>query len=556
MSKRWTRRWRWPARLLAVGGSSAALVWVFRKIDLSALLVTFRTMDLGWYAAAQFIFGIGLLGSAIRWHLMLRLNHEAVVHAAASVRMVFISQFFNTMFGGPSGGDIPKTALYAKWFGVPASDVLAASLLDRMTSSIGGMIFVPMALTLGAVTGGFGFLARWQFQAPGMWVIWVALLLLGLASGLLIWTARRPASFLGRSLAAFRKSARFLVGSRRRAAHAVGCAFLTAILFNVTQICCLQAVSPEPVPWARLFWMYQLVTVVSSMPVGMAGTGLREGASMVLLGQYNIAAPTAVAAAMLTLSVHLSWAALGAGILLREHRLRRNLPKPVAPSGISAVLPVLNEAGQVQQTIERLQSIPEIREIIVADGGSTDGTREIASRLGCRVIAAPRGRGRQLGAGAGLAREDVVLMVHADTWLNRDAGAALLRCLRDPLVVGGGFWKHFRNPPWMLRGSRFRCWLRIWWSGRILGDQALFVRRPVLEAVGGVPDLALMEEVALCQKLRQRGRLVLAGAAVSTSDRRFRKFGIARTYWRMFRVCRAYRRGVPVEELAKIYEGT
>lgn len=166
-----------------------------------------------------------------------------------------------------------------------------------------------------------------------------------------------------------------------------------------------------------------------------------------------------------------------------------------------------------------------------------------------------RGRGTQMRAGAVEATGDVVWMVHADTWVESDAGAAMFRCLRDPLVVGGGFWKRFAGAPWVMRGSRFRCWLRLAWSGRVLGDQAMFVRREALEAVGGVPDQPLMEELALCERLRAQGRLALAGAPVTSSMRRFEKRGILRTYWLMWKVSRGYRRGVPPSELVRWYEG-
>jgi len=88
----------------------------------------------------------------------------------------------------------------------------------------------------------------------------------------------------------------------------------------------------------------------------------------------------------------------------------------------------------------------------------------------------------------------------------------------------------------------------------IAGDQALFVRREVLEAVGGVPDLDLMEEVRLCELLRPHGRLALAGEKISTSARRFVKFGTLRTLWLMHCLLRKYRRGTPPRELRKLYE--
>jgi GT2 family glycosyltransferase len=145
--------------------------------------------------------------------------------------------------------------------------------------------------------------------------------------------------------------------------------------------------------------------------------------------------------------------------------------------------------------------------------------------------------------------------VHADTWVEPEAGAALLRCLRDPLVVGGGCWKRFRDGTWVMRGSRFRCWLRLWWNGRVLGDQAMFVRREVLKEVGGVPRQPLLEELELCRRLRRVGRLALAGTAVSTSARRFREHGVWRTWWLMGRIWRDYRRGVSPEELVERYHG-
>lgn len=121
-------------------------------------------------------------------------------------------------------------------------------------------------------------------------------------------------------------------------------------------------------------------------------------------------------------------------------------------------------------------------------------------------------------------------------------------------MVGGGFWKVFRNPTWLMRGSRFKCWLRLKAGGLVLGDQGLFVRRDVLERIGGVPDLPIMEEFELCRRLRKEGRLVLAPATVVTSERRFRQLGVLRTYARMWRVSLAYQVGVAPEELRRIYE--
>src|SRR5262245_7299184 len=156
--------------------------------------------------------------------------------------------------------------------------------------------------------------------------------------------------------------------------------------------------------------------------------------------------------------------------------------------------------------------------------------------------------------GAAQALGEVLLLLHADTWLPPSAGRAILECLRDETVVAGGFWKVFRDAPWLMRGSRARCALRLWLGRRVLGDQAMFIRRETLERIGGVPDVELMEEFELCRRLRQLGRLVLAPATVTTSARRFRQRGVIRTYLRMWRVALCYRLGVSLPALKRLYE--
>src|SRR6266540_1792112 len=174
-------------------------------------------------------------------------------------------------------------------------------------------------------------------------------------------------------------------------------------------------------------------------------------------------------------------------------------PTHAAPPNISIVIPTLNETAELPETLRRVRAIPEVCEIIVVDGGSHDATCQLAAESGCTVLTAPAGRGGQLRLGA----------------------------------------------------SRARCGLRLWLGGRILGDQAIFIRREVLDRIGGVPDVPLMEDVELCRRMRRVGRLALADATVVTSTRRFRKLGVLRTYWRMWTVGVRYRLGTTPEELRR-----
>ncbi|MDP7051493.1 MAG: glycosyltransferase family 2 protein, partial [Verrucomicrobiota bacterium] len=160
---------------------------------------------------------------------------------------------------------------------------------------------------------------------------------------------------------------------------------------------------------------------------------------------------------------------------------------------ISVIIPTLNESGELPETLSRVQAVPEIAEIIVVDAGSSDSTCEIARDHNCTLRECEPSRGRQLRLGAKKAKGDIILLLHADTWLPKGAGEAMIECLSQPLVVGGGFHKTFRDRPDYIPFSRLRLEFFCRALKSIYGDQGIFVQREILEAVGGVPDVPLME---------------------------------------------------------------
>ncbi len=210
---------------------------------------------------------------------------------------------------------------------------------------------------------------------------------------------------------------------------------------------------------------------------------------------------------------------------------------------LSVIIPTLNEAAQLPDTLTRVRAVLHPGdEIIVADGGSTDGTREVASDYGAEVVCSARGRGTQLNAGAAAATGDILLFLHADTHLPPDAADLIRRTLSDPAALGGSFTLRFDAPGLLPRLFAAVYNARSRRSRLFYGDSALFARRVVFDAVGGYGEAVLMEDYALCLALRAEAKrlrpdlplsqtLPLLPAPVITSARRFHgKRGLA---WRM-----------------------
>ena len=223
---------------------------------------------------------------------------------------------------------------------------------------------------------------------------------------------------------------------------------------------------------------------------------------------------------------------------------------------ISVVIPVLDEAGTLPQTLLPLQPVRgRDAEVIVVDGGSRDETRRVALPLGDRVLDAPRGRARQMNAGAAAASGRVLLFLHADTRL--PPGWAPM--VREALDNHGREWGRFdvrldgAHP--MLRVIERAMNLRSRLSGIATGDQAIFVSRAAFREAGGFPDIALMEDIALSRVLRARSRPACLRAPVVTSSRRWERDGIARTIVLMWRLRLRYALGADPNDLARQYRG-
>jgi len=202
---------------------------------------------------------------------------------------------------------------------------------------------------------------------------------------------------------------------------------------------------------------------------------------------------------------------------------------------VSIVIPARNDAAALRRTLDHLVRLPGVEdaEIVVAAAGDPDGTaRAVAGRA--RLLW-PGGstRAALMNAGAATAGGEILFFLHADSFPPADALARIEDALGDPRAVGGAFEHLFAEPHPSLRAITWINRLRYRLTRNWYGDQGIFVRAAVYRALGGYPDLRVLEDLAFSRRLKRRGRSVLVREPLRTSGRRF----LARGPWRTFGFC-------------------
>lgn len=219
---------------------------------------------------------------------------------------------------------------------------------------------------------------------------------------------------------------------------------------------------------------------------------------------------------------------------------------------LSIIVPVLNEAKAIDGFLSQLDRLPGNWEAVFADGGSSDGTYErIAGRY--KVLRCPKGRAVQMNAAARCSGGDVLIFLHCDSILPRD----LCRQVWETVERGyafGCFRIRFDSARPLLRCCALLSNLRVRLRKIAFGDQGIFLTRDAFERVGGFPEMPIMEDYRLSLTLKGVLPLGQARGYIVTSARRFEHGGALRTIWRMQLLQHRFRKGVPIDEIARQYK--
>ena len=220
---------------------------------------------------------------------------------------------------------------------------------------------------------------------------------------------------------------------------------------------------------------------------------------------------------------------------------------------ISIVVPVFNEAPLIRPFLEHLRERAPEAEIIVADGGSSDGTDRLAAGFCDQLVESDRGRGRQMNTGAGAARGEILWFVHVDAKLPFQCLDEIARIMDDPNVVGGYFRIHLPRGLVYRLTDGFAHYAGILLRMRC-GDHGIFCRRGAFLSTGGFPEVPLMEDVEFFRRLHRCGRVRYSEQRILVSPRRYEALGRTRLTLAYGLIATLYAFGIPLSILARIYK--
>ena len=221
------------------------------------------------------------------------------------------------------------------------------------------------------------------------------------------------------------------------------------------------------------------------------------------------------------------------------------------PKKISVIIPILNEAKILEQTLSQLQPELKAHELLVVDGGSTDGSAHIAEKYG-KVITSEPGRAKQLNTGAAAAIGDILIFLHADIWVEAGALASVEIALSSG-YVGGAFQQKIDGTHFLYRAIETAGNMRGKYLKVFYGDSGIFLKRTDFEKIGGFPEVPILEEAEFSKKLRQLGKTTLVTPHIHISARRWETKGIIRTTLNNWLITLLYFFKFSPAQLAKLY---
>jgi len=221
----------------------------------------------------------------------------------------------------------------------------------------------------------------------------------------------------------------------------------------------------------------------------------------------------------------------------------------------SIIVPVFNEAPLIRPFLRHLRERAPEAEIIVADGGSSDGTTELARDFCDQLVSSKPNRAVQMNLGVRGASGDVFWFVHADAEVPQKCLNEICRMLNDPTVVGGFFRIRLPTGPVYRLTDSFAHYAGVLLRMRC-GDHAIFCRRNVFLDIGGFPEVPVMEDVEFFRRLRRSGRVMHSDMRILVSARRYETIGRARLTCAYGFIAALYACGVPLSTLARIYKRT
>ena len=219
---------------------------------------------------------------------------------------------------------------------------------------------------------------------------------------------------------------------------------------------------------------------------------------------------------------------------------------------LSIIIPTLNEENVLEKTLSPLANKKNC-EVIVVDGGSSDATLSLAEKAGCKTIASPRGRGRQMNLGTGKATNEVLLFLHADTLLPENFPELIHAAVDRPAFAAGAFSLAIDSPSKSLAAIASMANLRSRLLHLPYGDQALFTTQKMFSAIGGFAEIEIMEDFVFVQKMKKKGTIIILPEYAITSARRWQNMGIVRTTLINQIIIVGYRIGVSPVTLARWY---